>query len=49
MVLFDKALPRHGHADVGVVVESDAFGLHLLDPPVDMALLELEVGDPVAQ
>ena len=34
---------------MGVVVEDDAFGRHLLDAPVDVALLELEVGNAVAQ
>ena len=34
---------------MGVIVENDAFGRHLLDAPVDMALLKLEVGNPVAQ
>src|SRR3984957_6429670 len=49
VVLFNQALARHRHADVGVVVECDALGFHLLDPPVKMALLKLEVGNPVAE
>ena len=32
-----------------VVVKGDAFGLHLLDAPVDVALLHLEVGNAIAQ
>ena len=35
-------------ADMDVVVEGDAFGLHLGDAAVDEALLQLEVGDAVA-
>ena len=30
-------------------MEGDALGLHLLDAPVDVVLLHLEVGDAVAQ
>ncbi len=30
-------------------MERDAFGLHLLDPAVDVPLLKLEIGNPVAQ
>ena len=36
-------------ADVSVIVEDDAFGLHLLDAAVDVALLQLEVRDAIAQ
>src|SRR5262245_29703235 len=36
-----------GDADIYVVVEGDAFGLHLLDPPVDRMLLHLEIGNPI--
>ena len=34
---------------MGVVVEDHALGRHLLDATLDVALLELEVGDAVAQ
>ena len=34
---------------VTFAVEDDALGLHLLDAPVDVVLLELEVGNAVAQ
>ena len=34
---------------MGVVVEDDAFGLHLLDAAVDVALLQLEIGNAIAQ
>ena len=30
-------------------MKDDAFGGHLLDTPLDVALLELEVGNAVAQ
>ncbi len=30
-------------------MEDDAFGLHLRDAPLDVALLHLEVGDAVAE
>ena len=30
-------------------MKGDAFGLHLLDPAVDVALLQLEVRDAIAQ
>ena len=33
---------------MGVVVEGDAFGLHLLDAALDVMLLHLEVGNAVA-
>jgi hypothetical protein len=33
----------------GVGAELGALGLHLLEPPVDVALLHLELGDAVAQ
>src|SRR5208283_2365847 len=36
-------------ADVGVGVEDDALGAHLLDAAVDHALFELEVGNTVAK
>ena len=41
----------HGHArpDVGAGHEADALGLHLGEPPVEDALLHLELGDAVAQ
>src|SRR6516164_3458312 len=34
---------------MSVIVKDDAFGLHLLEAAVDMALLELEVRDAIAQ
>jgi hypothetical protein len=40
---------RLRHADVLVVVEDDALGLHLAHAPVDVALLHLEVRDAVAE
>ncbi len=49
VVVFDEAFAAHRHADMGVVMEDDAFRLHLLDAPVDMALFELEVGNAVAE
>ena len=36
-------------ADVGVGLEDDAFGLHLLDAAIDDVLFELEVGNAVAE
>ena len=36
-------------ADRDVAMEDDALGLHLLDAAIDQALLELEVGNAVAQ
>ena len=42
-------LGGHGDADVDVIVEGDAFGLHLGDAAVDQALFQLEIGDAVAQ
>jgi hypothetical protein len=45
----DKVRSAHRYADMGVVVEDDAFGRHLLDAPVDMALFHLEIGNAVAQ
>ena len=35
--------------DIHIVVEDDAFGLHLLDATVDMTLLHLEVGNAISQ
>ena len=32
-----------------IVVKDDAFGLHLLDAALDVALLQLEVRDAIAQ
>jgi NAD(P)H-dependent glutamate synthase small subunit len=40
---------RHAGADVGVGLEHDAGFLHQLEPPVEDALLHLELGDAVAQ
>src|SRR5580704_12923982 len=36
-------------ADMSVIVKDDAFGLHLLDTAVDVALLHLEVWNAIAQ
>src|SRR5690606_356951 len=40
----------HGlvHADIDAAEEGDALALHLLDATVDIALLDLEIGDAVA-
>ena len=35
--------------DVGVGAELGALGLHLLEAPLEVALLHLELGDAVAQ
>ena len=43
------ALDRHADADMGAVVEHDAFGFHLRDAPVDVMLLHLEVGNAVGE
>ena len=40
---------RNIHPDMGAVAEDRAFGFHLLDAPVDVVLLHLEVGNAVAQ
>ena len=40
---------RHVCADVGIGDEFDAFGAHLLDAALDVALLHFEIGDAVAQ
>ena len=48
VVLGDEFLGRHVHADMGAVVERDAFRFHLRDALVDVVLLHLEVGDAVA-
>ena len=39
----------HVAADVGVGAELGALGAHLLDPPLEVPLLHLELGDAVAQ
>ena len=49
VVALRQLLGAHRLADMRVVVEGDAFGLHLLDAPVDVTLLELEVGNAVAK
>src|SRR5690606_40400435 len=41
--------PGHVDADIGRRDELDAFGLHDGQAAIDDLLLELEVGDPVAQ
>ena len=48
IVVLHQLLGGQVDADVRVVMEGDAFGLHLLDADVDDALLHLEVGDAVA-
>jgi hypothetical protein len=45
----DKVRSAHRYADMGVVVEDDAFGRHLLNAPIDMALFHLEIWNAVAQ
>ena len=40
---------RQGRRRPRAGAERDAFGLHLLDAPVDQELLHLEVGNAVAQ
>src|SRR5574337_1095097 len=49
VVGLDKALAAQRDADIGVRVECAAFARQLLDAPLDDPLLELEVGDAVAQ
>src|SRR5208282_903422 len=49
VIAFDEASGADARADMGVEVEDHALGRHLLDATLDVALLELEVGDPVAQ
>ncbi len=36
-------------ADMRIVMKGDAFGLHLLDPALNVALFQLEVRDAIAQ
>ena len=49
VVLVEDAPAADGDADMDVAMKHDAFGGHLLDTPLDVALLELEVGNAVAQ
>jgi hypothetical protein len=44
-----QILHRNIAAHVGVGLELDAFGAHLLQAPVDEVLLHFEIGDAVAQ
>ena len=48
IVLGKQLRNRLVDADIDAAEEGDAFALHLLDPPVDMVLLDLEVRDAVA-
>src|SRR5690606_17295451 len=49
-IVFGLELPgRDIGADVHTAMENDAFGLHLLETPVDDVLLELEVGNAIAK
>ncbi len=49
VVGIDQRLRADVAPDADVAVEDDALRLHLLDAPLDMTLLELEVGNAVAQ
>src|SRR5262249_40787657 len=49
IVLLVQFVDRDGDPDMRVVVESDAFALHLLDAAVDVDLLHLEVGNAVTK
>ncbi len=48
VVVLQKLFDRQIDADMCAVMEGHAFGFHLLDAKVDVALLHLEVGDAVA-
>ena len=48
VMLGDELVDRKVDADIGAVMEDDAFGLHLHDAAVDVDLLHLEVGNAVA-
>src|SRR5262249_52023039 len=49
VVLPVQFVDRDGDSDMRVVVEDDAFALHLLDAAVDVDLLHLEIGNAVAK
>ena len=49
VVVLGQRLHRHVHAHVRVGHKRDALGAHLLDAAVDDVLLQLEVGNAVAQ
>ena len=49
VVVAHQALDRDIHADMAVGMELDALGPHLPDAAIDDVLLELEVGNAVAQ
>ena len=49
IVVLEQPLGRHVDADMGAAMERDALRLHLLDAPVNVVLLHLEVGNAVAQ
>ena len=49
VVVGEELISSEIHADMGVVMEDYAFGLHLRDAAVDVMLLHLEVGNAVAQ
>ncbi len=49
IVAVREVLRLHVDADIDAVMEGHALRLHLLDAAVDVALLHLEVGNPVAE
>ena len=49
VMLFEQLVGRDIDADIGIVMEDDAFALHLLDAAVDVDLFHLKVRNPVAQ
>jgi hypothetical protein len=48
-VVLEQLVGRNVDADIGAVMEDDAFGLHLHDALVDVMLFHLEVGDAIAE
>ena len=49
VVVLEQLVGRQIDADIGAVMERDAFRLHLRDAAVDMDLFHLEVGNAVAE